>query len=257
MIVLRSLLFNVFFFLSTFALAFWGLILRLFAPHRALGLVMAWGRTEVWGARVVGGMRLVLAGAEHIPPGAALIASQHQSTFDTLVWFALLPRCSYVAKIELTRIPLFGPLIRPSGTIVVDRSAGAAAIRSMLRDARVAVADRRQIVMFPEGTRAEPGSILPIQPGIAALAAATGLPVIPVLTDSGRLWGRRAFLKRPGTISITVLPPLPKALPREVLIATLERLFREGIPVDGSVDPAPAGLSPDRSQTPQRNEQSG
>ena len=93
--------------------------------------------------------------------------------------------------------------------IAVDRSGGARAMRGLMRDAARAVAERRQIVIFPEGTRAEPGAVLPLQPGIAALAASTGLPVIPVVTDSGRCWGRRAFRKYPGVIHIVLLPPIP------------------------------------------------
>ena len=82
-------------------------------------------------------------------------------------------------------------------------------MRGLMRDAARAVAEQRQIVIFPEGTRAAPGTLLPLQPGVAALAAATGLPVIPVVTDSGRCWGRRAFRKRPGVIHIVLLPPIP------------------------------------------------
>ena len=98
------------------------------------------------------------SGLEHIPPGAALIASRHQSAFDTFVWLTLLPRCCYVFKHELRRIPLFGPLIGPAGMIAVDREGGSAAIRTLLREADRAVREERQIVIFPEGTRSEPGS---------------------------------------------------------------------------------------------------
>jgi len=81
--------------------------------------------------------------------------------------------------------------------------------------------ERRQIVIFPEGTRAGIGAMLPLQPGVAALAARTRLPVIPVLTDSGRCWGRRAFQKRPGTIHVRILRPLPADLKRDQLMRCL------------------------------------
>jgi 1-acyl-sn-glycerol-3-phosphate acyltransferase len=252
MTLLRSLLFNLFFFATTFALALYGAPLRRIAPTRAAGLVRFWARLELAGARTICGIRYAVSGLEHVPGGAALLASQHQSTFDTLVWFLLLPNCSYVAKRELTRIPLFGALMRPAGLIVVDRAGGGAALRALVRDARRVAAEGRQIVIFPEGSRAEPGRPLPVQPGIAALAAATRLPVIPVLTDSGRCWGRRAFRKRAGTITIRVLPPLPPDLPREALTERLENLYR-GDPrtVDKIVDqPRPAFRS-DRSLEPE------
>jgi 1-acyl-sn-glycerol-3-phosphate acyltransferase len=113
----------------------------------------------------------------------------------------------------------------------------------LVRSARDAVADRRQIVIFPEGTRAAPGEALKLQPGIAALAAATHLPVLPVVTDSGRCWSRRAFRKYPGTIHILVLPPIPPDLPRAELMAGLVQAYRNGVStlgaaVDGSVGQA-------------------
>ena len=220
--------------------------LRCFARHRIPGLVRFWARLEIGAARRLCGIRLAVNGREHIPPGGVLIASQHQSTFDTLVWFVLLPGSGYVAKRELTRIPLFGPLIRPSGTVVVDRSAGASALRGLLRDARRVLGEGRPLVIFPEGSRAEPGRVLPIQPGIVALAASSGRPVIPVLTDSGRYWGRRAFRKRAGTIRIEVRPALPPDLGRDALTRTLRELFENHAqPVDNVVDQA-AGSFGDR-----------
>ncbi len=157
MTLLRSTAFNVFFFASTFVLALWGVVLRWSARARIPGLVRDWARLELDAARAICGIRFAVTGREHIPAGAALVASQHQSTFDTLVWFHLLPGCCCVAKRELTRIPLFGALIRPGGLIVVDRSGGAAALRALVRDARRVLSECRPIVIFPEGRRAEPG----------------------------------------------------------------------------------------------------
>jgi 1-acyl-sn-glycerol-3-phosphate acyltransferase len=145
-----------------------------------------------------------------------------------------------VVKQELTRIPLFGPLLRAAGMIAVDRMGGGTALRGLIREADQAVREQRQIVIFPEGTRAEPGSQLPLQPGIAALASWTGLPVIPVVTDSGLCWGRRAFRKQPGTIHIRLLAPIPAGLPRQQLMQRLESALRSevlasGEPVENSV----------------------
>lgn len=243
MIFVRSALFNAFFFVSTVALSIYGIPLRWIAPDRVGGLIRFWARIEIAAARRVCGIRYVVRGGEHLPAAAALLACQHQSTFDTLIWFLLLPRCIYVVKRELARLPGFGGLVRRSGMIVVDRQAGATALRGLVRDGRRAAAAGGQIVIFPEGTRARPGQDLPLQPGVAALATATGLPVIPVLTDSGRTWSRRAFRKRAGVIRIQILPPLPAGLPRAVLIGHLGELFRRGPSVDNSVDHA-SGMLP-------------
>jgi 1-acyl-sn-glycerol-3-phosphate acyltransferase len=222
MIVLRSALFNIAFFAISFVLTVSATVVRFVAPRHVLAVAMLWARTLVAAVRIFCGIRLDVRGLEHIPPGAALIASRHQSAFDTFVWLTLLPRCCYVFKNELLRIPLFGALVSATGMIAVDRNAGGSAIRALLRQADRAVQDRRQIVIFPEGTRSEPGSPGTLQSGIAALASRTGLPVIPVSTDSGRFWGRRAFRKQPGTIRIVIGPPIPAQTDRKALMRALE-----------------------------------
>ncbi len=219
MTVLRSALFNAYFFGLTFVLTLTGTVLVRVAPGRNLVVPMLWARLVLAGARIICGIRVEVSGREWLPTGGpALIASLHQSAFDTLVWLTLLPRCCYVLKHELLRIPVLGPLIRTTRMIAVDRAAGSASLRHLLREADRAVREERQIVIFPEGTRGAPGSPLPLQPGVAALATRTGLPVIPVVTDSGMLWGRRAFHKYPGVIHIEIRLPIPPGTPREILM---------------------------------------
>lgn len=209
MTVLRSLLFNALFFGLT-ALAGLVLLPLVLAPRRWLrGVMRLWARAVLALLRGVAGIRVALEGRENLPAsGPALIASRHESAFDTAVWFALVPDAAYVMKKELFLIPVYGWFARASGQIGVDRAGSATALRALMRAAKAAAAEGRQVVIFPEGTRAAPGEAKPVQPGVVALAGATGLPVIPVRTDSGRCWPRRSFLKRPGTIRIVVGAPL-------------------------------------------------
>lgn len=235
MILLRSVLFNVFFFVVTFVVTLVpATFVRFIAPNRMLDVAQLWARIMLCGLRVICGIRLSVSGRQHLGDGAALIASRHQSAFDTFVWLTLVPRCCYVLKRELLRIPLFGPLMPMAGMIAVDRTGGATALRGLLRDGEQALREGRQIVIFPEGTRAAPGALLPLQPGVVALAARTRLPVIPVVTDSGLHWGRRAFHKRPGTIHIRILEPIPAGSDRAQLMQSLDRALRQQ-PVENSV----------------------
>jgi 1-acyl-sn-glycerol-3-phosphate acyltransferase len=227
LIVLRSTLFNVFFFGTTFVLTLFATVVRFAAPRRVIEIAVAWCRLLVWGAHTICGIRCEVVG--ELPTGPALIASHHESAFDALIWMTLVPHPTVVMKRELLRVPLFGALTRIAGMIAVDRLGGAKALREMVRDAAGAVAERRQIIIFPEGTRAEPGKVLPLQPGIAALAASTGLPVIPVLTDSGRCWSRRAFRKEPGVIHIVALPPIAAGTPRQELMRQLDAALRTDV----------------------------
>jgi 1-acyl-sn-glycerol-3-phosphate acyltransferase len=256
MTLVRSLAFNLYFWVLTAVLCISGTVVRFLAPERIMAVPMLWARLILGGLRVICGIRLKVLGEAYLPvSGPAIIASQHQSAFDIMVWLLLLPRCCYVIKKELTYIPLFGGMIRPAGMIVVDRQAGPAAMRHLMREADRAKREERQVVIFPEGTRAKPGEPLPLRPGVAAMAARTMLPVIPVLTDSGRCWGRRAFLKRPGVIHVAVLPAIPAGSSREQIMSGLEMAFRPRISqvippgvVDNSVSLTSAGLSGESNQ---------
>jgi 1-acyl-sn-glycerol-3-phosphate acyltransferase len=222
MIILRSAVFNAVFFVSNFLFTLAASAARLISPDTVLSVVRAWSRFLVMAVRLICGIRLEVTGRENIAPGAALIASRHQSAFDTFVWFALVPRPAYVLKRELLRIPVFGGLLVTTGMIPIDREGGGSAIRALLRQADQAVRAGRQIVIFPEGTRSEPGSPRALQAGIAALASRAGLPVIPVATNSGLCWGRRAFRKRPGTIRIVIGQPIPSTADRQALLRRVE-----------------------------------
>jgi 1-acyl-sn-glycerol-3-phosphate acyltransferase len=220
-ILIRSTLFNIAFFAISFCLTVPGAVARLINPDWVTGFAVLWARSMVVCLRIICGIRVEVTGQEHLPVGAALIASRHQSAFDTFIWLTLLPRCCYVLKHELLRIPLFGGLIAATRMIAVDRSGGSTTMRMLMREGKRAMREERQIVIFPEGTRADFGKTLPLLPGVAALASSTGLPIIPVITDSGLCWGRRAFRKLPGTIHIRILPPIPPGLRRDALMARL------------------------------------
>jgi 1-acyl-sn-glycerol-3-phosphate acyltransferase len=228
--LVRSSLFNLWFYLGTSLFALFSLlpraISRFLPADWALVYAGGWSRFVLAGVTLICGTRWAVAGREHLPTaGPALIVSMHQSAFDTMVWFALVPAPAYVLKQELTRIPLFGGMLRLVGTVAVDRGAGAAAIRALLKGSEAAAAAGRQIVIFPEGTRVAPGAAATLHPGYAAIATRLRVPVIPVTTDSGLYWGRRAFRKRPGTIRITVHPPLPAGLSRQELSERMEAIF--------------------------------
>jgi 1-acyl-sn-glycerol-3-phosphate acyltransferase len=222
--LLRSALFNALFVGLTAVMGLAAIPTLLLHPGVIRRGLRLWAACVLWLLRIVAGIRVRVTGREHLPAaGPALVAAKHQSAFDTIVWFALLPDAAYVLKRELLRIPVYGWHARHAGMIAVDRGAGAAAMRGLIRDALAALAGGRQVVMFPEGTRMPPGQSGRYQPGIAALYARAGLPVVPVATDSGRVWGRRSFMKRPGTVTVAVLPPILPGLSRTGFIAELRQ----------------------------------
>lgn len=151
-----------------------------------------------------------------------IVACKHQSAWDTFVFYRLARDPAYVMKRELMLIPIYGWLARKQRMIPIDRKAGAGALRGLLRAAEAALADGRQIVIFPQGTRVAPGVRAPYQPGVAALYGRLGVPVVPVALNSGCFWPRRGFLKRPGRIVLEVLPPIAPGLPKARFMTELE-----------------------------------
>lgn len=129
---------------------------------------------------------------------------------------------AYVLKRELMRIPLFGLYLRCAGMIPVDRTGGGGALKQMVAKARAAAAAGRHLLIYPAGTRTPPGERRAYHPGVAALYGQLDLPVVPVALNSGLFWGRRAFMKRPGVITVEFLPPIPPGLPRKQFMAELQ-----------------------------------
>jgi 1-acyl-sn-glycerol-3-phosphate acyltransferase len=223
MIVLRSLAFNTGFFGWTGLLLVCGLPL-LAADRAALRrLGRLWARGVVWMLRWIVGAEIEMRGPRLA--GARLVAAKHQSALDTMIFFLMADDPAYVMKKELAAIPIYGSFARHQGMIFVDRAGRAGALKAMVADAKSACADGRQVVIFPQGTRTEPGAPIadaPYQPGIAALQQALEMPTTPVALNSGLVWGRRSFLKRPGRIVVEVLPDLPAGLRRAEFMRLLE-----------------------------------
>ena len=164
------------------------------------------------------GIKVEIRGLQNRPQGGAIIASKHQSAWDTLIWHVILDDPAMVMKKELLSIPIYGWMCRKTRMIAVDRKAGAKALRVMLTDAKEAVELGRAIVIFPQGTRTAPGvstADMPYQPGVSALYRGLDVPVVPVALNSGLFWPRRQLLRQSGTIVLEFLEPILPGLPRK------------------------------------------
>lgn len=222
-LVLRSAVFNVAFFAMTvFALVTTWPALIVPRPGPALWIAHTWSNFVFWALRVIVGLRYEVRGDLTPLRGSVLIACNHQSAWDTIVFFMLCDRPTYAMKKELMAIPIYGWLARRQGHIAVDRKAGAAAFRRLQRAAREALTAGRQLVLFPEGTRVPADERRPYQPGIAGLYASLDMPVVPIAVNSGLYWPRRSFTKKPGTVLLEILPTIPAGLARPVFMHELE-----------------------------------
>ncbi len=233
MVAIRSLLFNLLWGL-------WSLAMIVTVPVNAVffsrddgayvrKVSRVWSNGTAWLLAVVCGLRYRVEGLENLPPGPAIIASKHQSAFETVLLSAVIPDLCIVYKKELDSIPLFGWFLRRSRMVSVDRKGGATALRAMLERALAAVAAGRSVLIFPEGTRIPVGGRGTAHPGLIALVRHLKLPVVPLALNSGLYWPRKSWLRRPGCITLRILPPISETgrFGRDDMAALVEHLSVE------------------------------
>ena len=206
MSLMRSLIFAG---LQTALTIFFSLIALLsfpFSAHTRYRLITGYNHAVIWLARWVLGIRYVVHGAENLPAQPAVILAKHQSAWETVAFLCLFPPVSPVIKRELLSVPIFGWAFRMLSPIAIDRSAGREALKQIARKGKEKLAQGFWVLVFPEGTRVAPGEKGHYGIGGGWLAAETGAPIVPVAHNAGELWPKNAFIKRPGTITISIGP---------------------------------------------------
>ena len=220
-IFLRSLVYNVLFYVL---LVFWNIVAipTFLMPRRAfMAVAKMWARSSVWLLRVVCNTRLEVRGLEKIPVGPLIVASKHQSMWET---FALMPYFDaplFIYKRELAWIPFFGWYLMKSGMIGVDRGGGMRSLMEMARRAPKEIRSGRQLIIFPEGTRTPVGAPPDYMTGVGQIYTSSGVPCLPVALNSGLFWPRRTFMRYPGTLVVEFLDPLPAGLNRKEFIVRI------------------------------------
>jgi 1-acyl-sn-glycerol-3-phosphate acyltransferase len=221
-LILRSVAFNVCFYLNTLIF----LIIALptfFLPYQAIvEVAKAWGRVNLVLLRVIAGVGFELRGREKIPHGAVIVAAKHQSAWETFALMHLFDSPTFIMKRELQWIPIFGWLTIKGRMVAINRGAGSQALATMAERARVELARGRQLIIFPEGTRRPVGAEPRYKYGVSYLYVAEGVPCLPVALNSGVFWPRRSILRRPGTVVVEILDPIPPGLDKEVFIRRLQ-----------------------------------
>ena len=221
-IALRSFVFNVVFYVTLVALMFLGLPTFVGGRRSVIGLARLWGAVSTWLLQRLAGLRIEYRGVENIPAGGFILASKHESFLETFALLKYAPDFAIILKKQLVFLPLFGLYLIAAGQIAIDRARGRAALVQMIAKTRAVIADRRQVFIYPEGTRRPPGAPPCYKSGVAALYAATRAPCLPVALNTGLYWCRRGFTRRPGVAVIEYLPPIPPGLDRAAFLARLE-----------------------------------
>ncbi len=221
-VLLRSCLFAAFQIVITPPFAVISLLTFPFDPFTRYRVITTWTRLVLWGAETICGIRYRVLGAENVPAQACVVLSKHQSAWETLAFQVIFPPQVYVIKRELLWIPFFGWGLAMLSPVAIDRTAGMRALKQMLAQGKDRIARGFWIIVFPEGTRIAPGARGTYQTGGAAMAVHAGAPVLPVAHNAGTCWGRHAFRKYPGTITVSIGKPIDSrgkkadALTREI-----------------------------------------
>jgi 1-acyl-sn-glycerol-3-phosphate acyltransferase len=224
-IFLRSLLYNILFYI---VLAFWvlaGIPTYLMPRWGILSIAKNWGRSSIWLMRVICNTKVEYRGLEKIPAGPLIVAAKHQSIWETFALLQFFEQPLYILKRELTWIPLFGWYLIKADMIGVNRSAGGRTLLEMAKAAHDEVQRGRQLIIFPEGTRravdAEPRYKL----GVAQIYVDCDVTCLPVALNTGLFWPRRSFMRYPGTIIVEFLDPLPPGLSRNEFLTQISTVI--------------------------------
>ncbi|MDB2414843.1 1-acyl-sn-glycerol-3-phosphate acyltransferase [Rickettsiales bacterium] len=231
MTFIRSILFNIFFPIWTAFICI-SMIPLLFTPQRIAAFSgYAWSFGVIWGLRIICGVKYEIRGVENLPTDKPFIlASKHQSVWDTAIFLYLLNKPSYVMKQELLKIPLYGNYLTAIGMIPVDRSGGSKALKDMVNSIKDRLSKGRSVVIFPEGTRTFPGQKISYQPGVAFayLEKDIDAKIIPVSLNSGLFWNKKDFLHPSGKITVQYHPAIEEGLNRKSFMKKLEDTVEGG-----------------------------
>jgi 1-acyl-sn-glycerol-3-phosphate acyltransferase len=222
MLILRSALFNVLFYLLLVGLMLAGLPTLLLGRHAIFWLARLWSRTSLWLLDKICGLRAEFRGTANIPRGGCIVAPKHQSIWETFALLLYFPDFAFILKRELAFVPLFGWYLARAEQIAINRSEGRSALTQATESARALVREGRQVLIFPEGTRRPAGSPPVYKFGVAHLYGECGVPCLPVALNSGLFWPRRSFVRRPGTVLVEFLTPIPPGLGKEEFFAQLQ-----------------------------------
>lgn len=231
-ILIRSTLFNIFFFTMTPLMALCALPTIWMPRERAMFIVHSWVKMVYALERLFLNLDYEVRGWEHVPQGTSfLVAAKHQSAYETMKLHILFGDPAIVLKRELLSIPLWGLFLAKIDPVAIDRGNREQAMKSLLAGVKHVQDQGRPIVIFPQGTRVKTdvtAAEKPYKGGIARMQAASGLPIVPMALNTGLFWPKNSLIKRPGKVIFQFYPAIPAGKQTETLIKDLETIIETG-----------------------------
>ncbi|MDX1695611.1 MAG: lysophospholipid acyltransferase family protein [Ketobacteraceae bacterium] len=221
--LVRGVIFNLGYAVSVVIFGSFSVLILGFLPFRKrYFFATRWVNFLEWWLKVCCGITHRVIGYENLPDKPCVIVSNHQSTWETFFLQRYFSPQATVLKRELMWIPFFGWVIRFMKPIVINRSQRTSALKQMLRQGRERLKEGLWVLIFPEGTRVPVGESRPHFSGGAMLAIRSGVPIVPLVHNAGRVWPARDTRKYPGVITIKFGEPIdttnrkPKELTEEI-----------------------------------------
>jgi len=174
--------------------------------HMRRQSVVPWVNLVIWLVKHLLGIPYRLLGAENIPAQASVVLAKHQSAWETLMLQEVFKDTAFVWRKEIKYLPFFGWALASIPMIETDRNASKSSLKRLVEQGRHRLENGYTVIIFPEGTRSQPGSKNRYKVGGAHLAVETGAPVVPVALNSGEFWGRNALFKRSGIVTVSIGP---------------------------------------------------
>ena len=222
---LKSLTFYILFYFGTITFFVLFSPVRFFDRTFVVKLTGFWTSSVIKLANLILGINYEIKGHENIPKNAPfVIASNHQSAWETFFFGAIFPGSVFILKNELKKIPIFAQYFKKLGFIFVKRDKAFDSLKVVLKSIKK-INKRRVFIIFPEGTRLLPGEKIKLNSGVFAIHKFIGLPIVPVSLDSGRFWKNKKFIKKSGTISVNIFPVITKELDKKKFLKILEKHF--------------------------------
>ena len=208
MLLARSLLFQAWFFVSVMLFAILVFLSWPLAYPARYRIAQVWGKGMLWAGRFFCGLEYRIEGLEHLPDRPSVILAKHSTVFEAYAFLVHLPRQTWVAKRELSWIPIFGWGFAALKPIAIDRRAGGSAVSQVIAKGKARLAEGTWVTVFPEGTRLPPNETRRYGISGAALAHEANCPIVPVAHNAGEFWPRRSIVKRPGLVRVVIGPPI-------------------------------------------------
>ena len=223
----RSIIFYLLLYMWTLTLGVLALPYLLLPSSYVRSLANLWISGILELLKLTCGITYEIKNIENIPDRAVIVASKHQSAFETLLLFRLVKNSIFIHKRELFLIPIFGLYLKKSNMISINRNEGAKAIRKMLNEVKQNILNGYSIIIFPEGTRKKPGDPPDYKTGIAGIYKESEAEVLPVAVNSGNYWPKHTFIKKPGKIIIKFLKPIPSKLEKSEFLKKIESVIED------------------------------